>query len=128
MNAESHAAITACVQLYLDGLHEGDAEKIAAAFHPCAHLYSVADDGGVTDVPRAEWLERVRNRPSPAATGMARHDRILSIDFSGPETALAKVNCQIPPRYFTDYLVLLKTTQGWKIVSKVFRTDIRDAA
>jgi hypothetical protein len=48
------------------------------------------------------------------------------LDQSGPETALAKVACQIPPRYFTDYLVLLKTAQGWKIVSKVFRTDIRE--
>ena len=31
------------------------------------------------------------------------------IDQSGPETALAKVACQIPPRYFTDYLAFLKT-------------------
>ena len=57
---------------------------------------------------------------------LPRADRILLIDQSGPETALVKVNCQIPPRYFTDYLVLNRTTEGWRIVSKVFRTDVRE--
>ena len=78
------------------------------------------------DLPREQWFEWVRNRDSPKAKGLARDDRILMLDQSGPETALAKVACQIPPRYFTDYLVLLKTQQGWKIVSKVFRTDVRE--
>ena len=44
-------------------------------------------------------------------------------------SASSPVACRrstIAPRYFTDYLVLLKTTEGWKIVSKVFRADIRD--
>lgn len=125
MNAETHAAIAACVQTYLDGLHEGDAGKIAAAFHPCAHLYSVADDGTVADVPRAAWLERVRSRPSPKATGLARHDRILAMDQNGPDAACVKLECAIPPRFFTDYLLLLRTAEGWRIVAKSFHTDIR---
>ena len=29
-----HAAIKAVIQTYLDGLYEGDADKLAAAFHP----------------------------------------------------------------------------------------------
>ena len=52
-------------------------------------------------------------------------DRILLLDVSGPETALVKVACQIPPRYFTDYLVLNRTRAGWKIVSKVYRAETR---
>ena len=36
-----------------------------------------------------------------------------------------KVACQLPPRYFTDYLVLNRTNEGWKIVSKVYRADTR---
>lgn len=125
MNAETHAAITACVQTYLDGLHEGDAAKIAAAFHPCAHLYSLADDGTVADVPREEWLARVRARPSPTATGLARHDRILAVDQNGPDAACVKLECAIPPRFFTDYLLLLRGAEGWRIVAKSFRTEIR---
>lgn len=118
------AAIEAVLQTYFDGLHEGDTTKLDAAFHPCAHLYS-DKDGVVQDLPREQWFEWVRNRPNAKAQGLARDDRVLTIDLSGPETALAKVACQIPPRYFTDYLMLLKTQQGWRIVSKVFRTDTR---
>ena len=119
------AEIEAVIRTYFDGLHEGDVEKLGAAFHPVSHLYSERD-GEVVDLPRERWFEMVRNRPSPAASGLARDDRILMLDISGPETALVKVACQIPPRYFTDYLVLNRTAAGWKIVSKVFRAYIRD--
>jgi hypothetical protein len=119
------AEIEAVIRTYFDGLHEGDVEKLGAAFHPVSHLYSERD-GEVVDLPRERWFEMVRNRPSPAASGLARDDRILMLDISGPETAFVKVACQIPPRYFTDYLVLNRTKPGWKIVSKVFRADVRD--
>jgi hypothetical protein len=116
--------IEAVIQTYFDGLYEGSVEKLGAAFHPVSHLYCERD-GEVADVPRERWFEMVRNRPSPAASGLARDDRILMLDISGPETAFVKVACQIPPRYFTDYLVLNRTEAGWKIVSKVYRTETR---
>jgi hypothetical protein len=36
------------------------------------------------------------------------------------------VRCQLPPRYFTDYLVATKLADGWRIVSKSYRYDRRD--
>jgi len=36
-----------------------------------------------------------------------------------------KLECSIHPRYFTDYLLLLKGKDGWRIVSKSFRTETR---
>jgi hypothetical protein len=129
MNASARSnditAIEEVVWTYLDGLHEGDAAKIAKAFHEASHLYSAGDDG-VVDLPREEWLEKVAKRPSPKAQGHARIDRILSIDQSGPATASVKVACAVPPRYFTDYLLLLKLNGAWRIVSKSFHTEIRD--
>ncbi|WP_207539412.1 nuclear transport factor 2 family protein [Sabulicella rubraurantiaca] len=119
------AEIEKVVRLYLDGLYEGDGTKIASAFHPCAHLYSVDDSGGLNDLPRAEWLERMATRPKPAEQGLHREDRILAMDMAGEEAACVKVNCCIPPRFFTDYLLLLKTGEGWRIVAKSFRTETR---
>jgi len=118
-------AIEKVVRTYFDGLHEGDTTKLAAAFHEVSHLYSAGPEG-VQDLPRAKWFEMVASRPSAKSRGLTRRDRIVSIDMSGPETAFVKVECQIPPRYFTDYLLLLKGTDGWKIVSKSFRADVRD--
>ncbi len=116
--------IEAVVQTYLDGLYEGDGAKIAAAFHPVSHLYNVVD-GAVVDLPRADWLTMIAGRTSAASRGLAREDRILAMDMAGEDAACVKVNCCIPPRYFTDYLLLLKTAEGWKIVSKSFHTELR---
>ena len=123
--ASAVAEIEAVIQTYFDGLYEGDVGKLGAAFHPVSHLYC-EKDGGVADVPREQWFEMVRNRSSAASKGLARDDRILMLDVSGPETAFVKVACQIPPRYFTDYLVLNRTKDGWKIVSKVYRAEVRE--
>jgi hypothetical protein len=118
-------AIEKVVWTYLDGLHEGDTDKLAKAFHDVSHLYSM-EKGGVADLPRAKWFEFVKGRPSAKSRGLARTDRIISIDLSGPETAFVKLECSIHPRYFTDYLLLLKLEEGWRIVSKSFRTDTRE--
>jgi hypothetical protein len=118
-------AIERVVWTYLDGLYEGDAGKIAKAFHEGSHLYSM-HEGGVADLPREKWLDMVKGRPSPKAKGLKRTDRIVSIDLSGPETAFVKLECSVHPRYFTDYLTLLKLDEGWRVVSKTFRTDLRN--
>ena len=118
-------AIEKVVWTYLDGLYEGDTAKLAAAFHEGSHLYSLSD-GRVSDLPREEWLAFVKNRPSAKSKGLKRTDRIVGIDLSGPETAFVKLECSIHPRYFTDYLTLLKLEGGWRVVSKTFRTDVRE--
>ena len=105
--------------------YEGDTAKLGMAFHEASHLYSMSE-GGVADLPRDQWLEWVKNRPSAKSKSLVRTDRIVSIDLSGPETAFVKLECSIHPRYFTDYLTLLKLTAGWRIVSKTFRTDVKD--
>jgi hypothetical protein len=74
---------------------------------------------------RAEWLDRVRSRPSPQSRDLKRDDRVVQIDRSGPDTAFVKVQCQIPPRYFTDYLTLARLATGWKVVSKTYHTETR---
>lgn len=118
------ASVEKVVWTYLDGLYEGDTGKLAQAFHDGSHLYSM-HEGGVADLPRDKWLEMVKSRPSAKSKGLTRTDRIVSIDFSGPETAFVKLECSIHPRYFTDYLTLLKLNDGWKVVSKTFRTDVK---
>jgi len=109
------------IQTYFDGLYEGDAAKLGLVFHDVAHLFSV-NDGKLSDLPREQWFEWVRSRKSAASQDLQREDFIVQIDRSSPTTAFAKVQCQIPPRYFTDYLTFVKLADGWKIVSKTFHT------
>ena len=123
---DDRQAIQATVQLYLDGLYEGDAEKLAASFHPTSALTYEAD-GKITILPRDEWLAAVRARPSPQSQGLPRHDEILTIDQSSPTAAFVKLKCAIPPRFFTDYLSLLKVEGRWQVAQKVFATRLDKA-
>ncbi len=70
-------------------------------------------------------MKEVRERPAPKTRGLPRGDAILMVDQSGPTTAFVKVKCQIPPRYFTDYLSLLKVDGRWVVAQKVFATVLK---
>jgi hypothetical protein len=112
------------LQAYFDGMYEGDLAKLARAFHPVAHLFS-SEDGKLADMSQEQWFELLRSRQSPQSRDLSRRDWVVQIDRSGPTTAFAKVQCQVPPRYFTDYLTLVKLAEGWKIVSKTYHTETR---
>jgi hypothetical protein len=116
--------IERALQLYFDGLYEGDTAKLEAVFHPESHLFGVTD-GKLDDLPRGRWFAMVKERPSARSRDLPRRDWIVQIDRSGPNTAFAKVHCQIPPRYFTDYLTFVKLADGWRIISKTFHTETR---
>jgi hypothetical protein len=112
------------LQTYFDGLYDGDTAKLASVVQEVVHLFSVTD-GKLGDMSRAQWFDMIHSRPSPRSRDLPRNDWIVQIDRSSATTACAKVHCQIPPRYFTDYLTLVKLADGWKIVSKTFHTETR---
>jgi hypothetical protein len=117
-------AIRAAVQTYLDGLYEGDADKLATVFHPTSAL-TWEEAGVLTVLPRDQWLEAVRGRASGQSRGLQRADEVLAIDLSSPTTAFVKLKCQIPPRYFTDYLSFLKVEGKWQVAQKIFAIEVR---
>lgn len=122
MNADIKA-VEATVRTYLDGIHEGNIDKLSHVFHPSSALTTVREDGSIQATARDDWFDVVRNRQSPQALGLQRDDHILTLDLVGPTLALVKVKCQMPPRYFTDLLSLLKVESRWQIVQKVFMTE-----
>lgn len=119
MTTTDRDAIAKTIQVYFDGLYEGDADKLSSVFHESSAL-TWEQDGKVSVLPRGDWLKAVRERPSPRSRELPRDDAILTIDQSGPTTAFVKVKCQIPPRFFQDYLNLLKVDGRWVIVQKIY--------
>ena len=57
------AAIRTAAQTYLDGLYEGDADKLAAIVHPSADLRSL-EKGELQVLHLPAWLNWMRKRPS----------------------------------------------------------------
>ena len=121
----NRATVESVIELYFDGLYEGDADKLGAIFHPTADL-RWQDKGELQVLTVPDWLDRVRKRPSARAEGKPRDDFIVTIDRSDDTTAFVKVRCQLPPRYFTDYLVAFKLADNWQIVSKSYRYDLKE--
>lgn len=117
--AEDRAALERVLQDYFDGLHHSDTARLARVFHPRA-LYATATDGRLTALTMDEYFPVVDRRPSPASRGDARADRIVSIEFAGPVTAWARVECQILPKRFADLLTLIKLDGRWQVIAKVF--------
>ena len=119
----NRSTLEAVVQHYFDAVYEGDVDKLTAIFHPTADLRSL-DKGKLKVLKLPDWLDYFRKRPSAKAEGKPREDFIVTIDRSDDQTAYLKVRCQLPPLYFTDYLVAMKLADGWQIVSKSYRYDL----
>ncbi|WP_310542856.1 nuclear transport factor 2 family protein [Phenylobacterium sp.] len=120
---ESFSAVLEVLNGYFDGLYRSDPGLLADVFHPKAH-YVCATDGDLLYRDMATYLPIVGDRPSPASLGETRRDRVLSIEFAGPVTALAKVECSIGPKHFTDFLTIIFVDGRWRIISKVFHYDL----
>jgi len=123
VSAAALAAVRAVLLEYFDGLHHSDTRRLRRVFHPQA-LYACATDGAPLILRMDEYFPIVDARPSPAAKGEARADRIVSVEFVGPVTALAKVECSIRPKHFTDLLSLIHLDGRWQIIAKVFHYEM----
>ncbi|WP_298770608.1 nuclear transport factor 2 family protein [uncultured Shewanella sp.] len=118
-------AVTQVLSHYFDGLYHSDTRLLAAVFHSKAH-YVCATEGTLLYRDMDEYFLIVDKRPSPASRKELRQDRIVSIEFAGPVTAIARVECAIGEKFFTDLLTLIFIDRKWQIMSKVFHYERLD--
>jgi hypothetical protein len=117
--AAQFSEVTAVLDDYFEGLYRSDSEILMRVFHPSA-LYACATNGTLLTLRMDEYFPIVDKRPSPASRGDPRFDRIVAIEFAGPVTALARVECSILPKRFIDLLTLIHVDGRWQVISKVF--------
>lgn len=115
------AEVEAVVRGYLDALHEGDVDGLGKAFAAGSALYA-SIDGQVSVLAVEPWLERVRNRKSAKDSGFDSQNFVLSIELE-QSMAVAKVTSAFPPKRFIDYLSLVRTASGWRIVAKTYHAE-----
>jgi hypothetical protein len=120
-----YAAVVEVLSDYFDGLYLSDTEILSQVFHPDAR-YVCATEAPLVNLGMDAYLPIVAARPSPASRGEPRRDRIAGIEFAGPTTAFARVNCAIGPKYFTDFLTLILVDGRWRIIAKVFHFDLAE--
>lgn len=111
-------------EAYVMGLHERqDEAAVRAGFHDEFRMY-VRDEDGVVPVTVDEWLGRVDKLKAgnPELWQLATRVEFDDIDVSG-DCAVAKLIVHKGPHYFsTDYMLLYRLQEGWRVVAKVFST------
>lgn len=125
-HSHDYDAVVATLADYFDGLYHSDTVRLRRAMHPQAH-YICATDGSLLKLDMEAYWALVDRRASPASQGAAREDKIVSLEFAGPVTAFARVECAIPPKRFIDLLTLIQLDGRWQIISKVFHYELDPA-
>lgn len=106
--------VTAVLFDYLEGTANGQPERLRSAFHQNFNLYTVTQD--------TLWVRSGEQYIANIKAGqkLNRIGRIVSIDIE-KDAAIAKVEIVVPnSRIFTDYFLLLKYEDAWKIVHKSY--------
>lgn len=115
-------AVRRTVQYYIDGWTNVEPEKMKKAFHPKAKF--LIESGG-NDLREASLPKVVSRFPDKAERAKIIMN-VVSLDITG-EVASVKVDINYPevtPKIkATEYLLLIKFSDGWKIVSKVRTLD-----
>ena len=106
--------IETIVTYYLDGGTNGDSVMFSKAFVPDGQMRYMRNDT-LFNVSLKDFMARARNN----GVKQERKTKIESIHVFG-NAATAKLTIEYPTFYFHDIMSLLKTKDGWKIVSKIF--------
>ena len=116
INAQSEIEkINTALYHYIEGTANGEPDRLKTAFHEDFNLYFVANDT-VRVWSGKKYIENVK----PGAKSN-RIGKVISIDYED-NAAIARIEILMPDRkrIYTDYLLLLKVKNQWKIIHKSF--------
>jgi hypothetical protein len=120
-NITETGAIREAVNLYIEGIRNGDVELLRSAFHPKAMMYGSGANS--TTIVEIEGLFGfvAANQP-PVKTGEPHHCTITAIRNSG-NTAIVEMTEEAAfGNNYINYFQLLKIDEKWVIVSKAYNT------
>lgn len=117
-SASAEAEVRRTVQTYMEAIHAGDTAALARVFHPTATLIGW-DEGELRQVNLERWFAFVESIPSPRSLGVVSDARIVCVDVTGT-VAVAKVAETYRNFHYVDYLSLLSTQAGWRVVHKCY--------
>ena len=118
------AAVRATLQHYIQGHATGDGAHMRIAFHPAARLFWSSADTLATRTSDEYIARMAGGKPAADEASGVRKRRIESVDVTG-NAATGKIVLDYPDAYIVDYMSLLKTNGQWKIINKIFMTEMK---
>ncbi|MEM6813056.1 MAG: nuclear transport factor 2 family protein [Bacteroidota bacterium] len=115
LNGQSEIeSIKSTLNQYIEGTAIGSQDLLRKAFHDDFNLFLIAADK-LRVIKGSDYIARIEN-----GKPYNRIAQIISIDQEH-DTAIGKIEVYFPDRkqVATDYLLLLKENESWKIVHKI---------
>jgi hypothetical protein len=125
--SNDESAIKQTLRYYYDGLKNHDISTLKRAFHPKAKWLARTKENNLVEFPITRYYANIRRNmrgEPPTNVNM----QIVSIDVTG-KAAIVKAELlypegiiDVPPPGViqTEYLSLIKFSEGWRIVNKVY--------
>ena len=109
------------IQDFFDADYAGDADRMAISFHDDAEFFEYnAKRDALRKMSGAAFVDGFRNKPDDAPPpDYPRFNEILSIDFTGENTAVARTRMRVRNMMFTDILCLMRINGVWGIIVKI---------
>ena len=115
-------SIRQVIDLYIDGVRNGNVASLRQAFHPQASMFGwKGSDLFIT--PIQGLFDYVASTPAPATSGEPTHFFITAINVTGNAATVELAMDAYHGHDFLDFFQLLKTDGQWQIVSKLFHAD-----
>lgn len=123
IDAEKEAIKQVIQSGYVDGLlNYGDTEPTRKSFHPDFYISGLKDNA-LTRYPLKEWIPRVEKARADGKTpDMKFYVKFPIIEIT-EKAAMVQMDIfdkASDKQIFTDYLLLYKFDEGWKIVQKIY--------
>ena len=123
-------SIRQVIDLYIDGVQNGNLDSMKQAFHPQASMFGYK--GANLFVTPIEGLyDYIANTTPPAKAGAVGEQytcTITNISVAGNAAAVEMAMDGYHEHDFVDYFQLLKTDGRWWIVNKLFHADPHEAS
>lgn len=112
--ASGFASPRAAIDAYGAAVSANDPVVLSAAFQPSAMMYCTNKEG-LSATSQAEWKARMN------ATVLSNGSTTTTVAWldEGATTAIARVAATRSDQRYTDYLLLARLKDGWRIVGKV---------
>lgn len=106
---------------YVEGIHNrGSVDDIRKGFHPSFNMLRLIENQ-IKPLPIEEWIanneKAKKENPAPVAK---TEGKFINVDVTGNNAVVKLELYRENKKIFTDYLVLYKFTEGWRIVSKTY--------
>jgi hypothetical protein len=121
MTETAFETICAQAEAYCRAVWTADAAAFEEMCHERFNMTHVGPEG-LAYWDKTSFIARVSGRgpfPGPASFG------IYGVDISGEEMARVHLWVDVPPLRYEDHLGFVKTGGGWKLLTKVYRTQAR---